>query len=70
MKITSSAVVHRLAFHVRLSVLPEATHPIPPSHQHFRFRREPEVGGRQRLRAEEVEEVPGCRFPPPSRSRF
>ena len=57
MKITSSAVVHRLAFQVRLSVLPEATHPTLPSHQHFRFRREQEVGGRQRLRAEEVESM-------------
>lgn len=70
MKITSPAVVHRLDCQVGLSVLPKATHPAPPSHQNFRFRREPEVGGRQRLRAEEVEEVPGGRFPPPSRSRF
>lgn len=40
-----------------------------PTHRHFRFRRGPEVGG-QRRRAEEVEEVPGGRFPPPSASRF
>ncbi|XP_067599441.1 actin-related protein 2/3 complex subunit 5-like protein isoform X1 [Pseudorca crassidens] len=46
------------------------TRPTPPSHLHIRFRRGPEVGGRRRLRAEEVEEVPGGSFPPPSRSRF
>lgn len=45
-------------------------HPAHPSYRHFRFRRGPEVGGQLRLRAEEVEEVPGRRFPPPSRSRF
>lgn len=40
----------------------------PAFHLHFRFRRGPEVGGRRRrLRAEEVEVVPGGRFPPPSR---
>lgn len=43
--------------------------PAPPAHRHFRFRRGPEVGGRRRLRAEEVEEAPGGRFPPPSLSR-
>lgn len=43
--------------------------PAPPSHRLFRFRRSPEVGGRRRLRAEEVEEAPGGRFPPPSLSR-
>lgn len=31
--------------------------PRPSLHRHFRFRRGPEVGGRRRLRAEEVEEV-------------
>lgn len=39
----------------------------PAFHLHFRFRRGPEVGGRRRRRAEEVEVVPGGRFPPPSR---
>lgn len=43
--------------------------PAPPSHRPFRFRRSPEVGGRWRLRAEEVEEALGGRFPPPSLSR-